>query len=448
MAMQTRTRWARTWSAAVVAGTLGATACERRSDNRLRTRLRLPTAATAPLILPLATLMLLLPTEASAVNGSGVEGTCDWPTTVGLVGARGLPVCSGTLIHPSLVVTSARCLLQSPQTVAFGDNAIASAAEIEIAGCVDNLEFFGDERIDLAVCQLAEPAEGIPIVPILMGCETELLSNGTPIVITGFGNSITSETLGNHGAGPKRFGELQVEVVRNDAAEVDLYDPFDGVCHGDWGGSAFVQLPDGSWRLFGAAKSIVYPQGHTLEPGTNQCGGGALSRYTLLSPLVEWIESETQLDVTPCFDSVGQWDPDDRCTPFPMDIDAVASTWSELCVGELGGEALCDDLGGESDTDSGQGGSSTSGTAEGTSSSSSTDSGPPTAGSSSGAGLEGTTGEPQPSSGSGSSSGAGDAAGTEPGCGCQTPSGPGPWSLLALVFVVLRPRRGSRDKPA
>ncbi|MBV1860315.1 MAG: S1 family peptidase, partial [Nannocystaceae bacterium] len=312
--------------------------------------------------------MMVFPTEASAVNGHQVGGACDWPTTVALVDERGMPVCSGTLIHPSLVVTSARCMLEAPQSVVFGDNAFASEWTLPLAGCIDNLTLFGGERVDLAVCQLAEPASDVPIVPILMGCESEVLSHGTPTVIVGFGNSITSDTLGNYGAGPKRFGELEVELVREDTAEVDLYDAFDGVCHGDWGGSAFVQLPDGTWRLFGAAKSIVYPAGHVIEPGFgNQCGDGAISRYSLLSPLVEWMESETLADLTPCFDSSGQWDPDDRCTPFPTDINSIRSTWREACVGALGGEPTCGDFGGGSDTDSGEGGSSsTSGPTKGT----------------------------------------------------------------------------------
>ena len=407
-------------------------------------RFRPPNTLVGPVALSLLVLMMAFPTEAGAVRGRQVDGACDWPTTVGLVNGRGLPTCSGTLIHPSLVVTAARCLLEAPQSVSFGENATFPDGEVAIAGCVDNLAFFGDERIDLAVCQLAEPVEGVPIVPLLMGCETEVLSHGTPTVIVGYGNSVTSDTLGHTGFGPKRFGELQVELVREDTAEVDLYDNLDGVCHRDWGGSAFVQLPDGSWRLFGAAKSIVYPQGHVIEPGYgNQCGNGAISRYTLLSPLVEWMESETQADLTPCFDSGGQWDPDDRCASFPIDIDAVPSTWAESCVGALGGEPTCGDLDGESDSDSGEGTSSTSGTTGDPGNTS--ESGPHhDDGSSSGAPEDTSTG-PQTSSGSTTAPGAGGVAGTEPnGCGCQTPAGPAPWSLAALLLVTLRRREAQR----
>jgi MYXO-CTERM domain-containing protein len=146
-----------------------------------------------------------------------------------------------------------------------------------------------------------------------MGCETEALVEGRPVWIVGFGNTDD----GNFGV--KYEAQTEFHYIQNDEAFVGG----GGIdtCQGDSGGPVFIQLDDGSWRVFGITS---YGDG---------CGGGGW--YSMMHTGMDWFESTTGVDITPCHDADGTWNPGPACTEFPMDPGTGAGNWPACSAGSV-----------------------------------------------------------------------------------------------------------------
>ncbi|MCH9688192.1 MAG: trypsin-like serine protease [Deltaproteobacteria bacterium] len=238
---------------------------------------------------------------------------CGWPTTV-FMGS-----CTGTLVHPEVIVFASHCLFSSggtgPDFATFGENIYSPQRTVAIDSCtmfpgwIPEPSSFGD---DIAFCLLSEPMLDIPIVPILMGCETEMLVPGAPVTLVGYG--VTNDD----GFGRKH--EVTTQVNGFDGPELEVGGNGTGACNGDSGGPAYIQLPDGSWRVFGV----------TSRGTASNCAFPSI--YGLIHSHTQWIENETAIDITPCHDADGTWNPDDRCHAFPLTPAVGESCWEQGCA--------------------------------------------------------------------------------------------------------------------
>jgi len=133
----------------------------------------------------------------------------------------------------------------------------------------------------------------------------------------------------------KRSIPQSVYEVRTSSEEVDLVaiGSHGGGCHGDSGGGAFIQLSDGTWRLFGVAEALFDPKTVPEIPAGDDdgiCGTG--TTYSLLADRLTWIEHVIGDDVTPCFSSAGQWDPGPQCGVLPLQPGHGHGTWAQGCA--------------------------------------------------------------------------------------------------------------------
>jgi MYXO-CTERM domain-containing protein len=406
-------------------------------------------------------LLLLAPASvASAPPGPQpiVGGTdalpCEWPSTVSLQ-AFGTTYCSGTLIHPQVVLTAAHCLHPdngwgTPENIGFGELGEAPAFSVGVDGCDLHPEYdhyaelhSPEDAHDLAYCMLSDPVLDVAPTPPIMGCEVAELGAGDVVQIVGFGaNSI--EPLGGggfdlSGGGTKRHIAQTLEMI--DALDqLFLVGMGGSACSGDSGGSAYFQLDDGSWRALAAA-ARVHPDAPEDPP---YCTYGVV--YTGVWNEMAWFEAETGLDLTPCHDPDGTWNPGPACTGLPLDPQADAS-WADGCAAQplSGASLVCapDDPGETGDT--GDTGDTSTGEPGQDTTAGQADTGPASSGG------EGSTGV-DPTASTGLTDATGEASTGEPalddgtggeGCGCRSSTAPAaPGGLgLALGLLLLGWRR-------
>lgn len=264
--------------------------------------------------------VLLVPLTAAAngdveeedplVYGGTDVAPCGWPTTVFLGG------CTGTLVHPQVVIYAAHCGANI-NSVRFGENGNTPSKSVGTKYCKTNPAgpALGSGR-DHAFCVLNEAVDA-PIVPPLMGCETNILQPGQEVTIVGFGNADTGPF------GIKREVTTTINGISNDEAHIGGGGK--DSCQGDSGGPVYVKLTsdkngDDTWRVFG------------ITSYGGACGGGG--SYSMMHIGMPWIEGELaaeQIDLTPCFDSDGNWQPTMGCFGFPRDPSPGYGSWTNYC---------------------------------------------------------------------------------------------------------------------
>jgi MYXO-CTERM domain-containing protein len=296
-------------------------------------------------LLTLAALVLLIPQVAiagdppgeieeglnqdPAIYGGTAAQPCGWPTAVYL--SFGFSACSGTLVHPDIVITAAHCPSSTtgrPGNVSFGEGQGGGARQVD-AMCYSNPGWTGAVGgQDYGYCLLDESVTDVPIIPPAYGCDTSVLSPGREVVIVGFGQS------DNGGSGSKREVTTTIQAI---GAQAVIGGNGEDACQGDSGGPVYIKLKseiggDDTWRAFG------------ITSGGGDCGLGGI--FSLMHVAIPWIESHSGIDITPCHDSEGNWAPTPDCGGIPLDPASTnGASWANGCSGGpvSGFSALCGD---------------------------------------------------------------------------------------------------------
>lgn len=256
--------------------------------------------------------------DPSSIFGGTEVAACGWPNVVA-IGGR----CTGTLLHPRVVIYAAHC--GASESVVFTENDLEGPSrEVATRFCKPFPREEGELGRDFAYCILDEPQLDVPIVPPLMGCEVDRLESGAEVRVVGFG--IDEEGVG----GVKR--ELVTTFQEFENEEAFLSGGGDA-CIGDSGGPALLRIPDpqggpDTWRAFGIVS----------HGDTDECAAGTY--YGLMHVGMEWFETESDFDLTPCTDADGTWNPDARCDALPRSLDDLDGGWPEGCADAARGGAV------------------------------------------------------------------------------------------------------------
>lgn len=177
---------------------------------------------------------------------------------------------------------------------------------------------------DAQICVLKEAIEGLPIAPIIQGCETEALKPNAKVTLAGFGldeNDYSAD--GTRGVDEKRWVETQINRI--DEKLLHIGGGGKGGCQGDSGGPVYLQLDDGTWRTIGAT------HGGGSHPN---CDEGMYKRTDKIFP---WYEeqikkhNEKDIDLSPCFNDEGKWEPTKACGGFTKEVKGPYGAWSNNC---------------------------------------------------------------------------------------------------------------------
>ncbi len=276
----------------------------------------------APIVVALAS-GLAAPAGPAAVADGNIAQPCQWPTVVSF--RAGEDKCSGTLVHPRVIVTAAHCLDDSVAgNIRFGEHfqPAAHIGEAERCGMDPQWSRTQAPSNDIGWCVLREAVEGIPATPLLVGCETGLMVEGTPAVIVGLGISEEDDDFGT-----KRYAFTTLDSDLRSDGTVWIGDALVNGCFGDSGGPAFIEAPGGTWHAVGV-----------LAFGPD-CGQGPVL-YRSLHDRIGWLEQQTGFDLSPCHDPDGQWDPGPDCSPISADP-LAGGTWDDRCDGALASAPMC-----------------------------------------------------------------------------------------------------------
>lgn len=275
-----------------------------------------------PRVLVAAAVLLLAPTafaqgpdevEADpldpSIYGGSPSATCGWPTTVLVTGGGGL--CTGTLVHPQVVITAAHCTGNGDnKQFGFGPTGNSRSSN---GTCYPHPNYNGNATNDIAYCTLTQPVDDVPIAPPLFGCEvSQYITPGQQVEIVGYGQT-------NQGGAGTKY-EVTTTITGSQNGEVFIGGNGLDSCSGDSGGPVYVRLDDGSWRVFGV----------TSYGG--QCGSGGV--YSNMATNLAWVEQQSGIDISPCHDAQGNWTPGFDCGGFPTDPGSGNGTsWAQGCGG-------------------------------------------------------------------------------------------------------------------
>lgn len=269
------------------------------------------------------------PEPSLRIVGGDETKACNFPSAA-FIKEEQESRCTGTLVHPQIVTTAKHCV-GGFMTFGFGEH-----GEF---GRVTGVCKASPDNTDMAYCKLTKPVTKVPIVPILMGCELEALKAGVMVSLVGYGNSANKSEDG----GVKRDVETPIHDAPGQSGarddEILLGHAEKGSCNGDSGGPAYIDLrtvdgfkdkPGAGWRVFGVTSR--------KGPGGGNCA--STSVYGIIAEMVPWIEEDSGIDITPCFDADGSWNPGPECKDFP-EVQASGNWPSCQAKINRGASAVC-----------------------------------------------------------------------------------------------------------
>jgi hypothetical protein len=205
---------------------------------------------------------------------------------------------------------------QNAPSIRFSESAQGGGRTVPTQFCTVYSGYNGStQATDWSVCVLQEPVYDVPIIPPAVGCEGDV-AIGQTVVQVGFGNSFEGG-----GWGTKRFA--QTEVTNTMPGRIFTGPNASSACPGDSGGPLLVKYADDTWRTIGIASTL---QGECGSPG-------AINAYAAVRDAIPWVEEVTGIDVTPCHDADGRWNPTEACTGFWTGDQTGFGSWNDWCAG-------------------------------------------------------------------------------------------------------------------
>jgi hypothetical protein len=157
----------------------------------------------------------------------------DWPATV--YSSQGNSRCTATVIGPKTLAIAAHCV-GNGKTAAF-----SVAGKRYASTCTHSKLYSGNSTADWALCLVAETVTGIKYEKV---AQTEVVSVGEEILLTGYGCTRSNGNGGNDGV--YRIGKSKITALPSGRSNDIVTKGGAALCYGDSGGPAFKIYADGS----------------------------------------------------------------------------------------------------------------------------------------------------------------------------------------------------------
>ena len=221
------------------------------------------------------------------IYGGSKVAPGEWKSTVGIT-RSGRLFCTGTIVHPRLVITAAHCVARSSASslgVYVGDGREGGRVAKQDIYPVEKLAAspryrkgnVGWDDIAYLVIDGEVQIDANDIPEILLDDEEmdEILQVGNDVHLVGFG------IRDDRGSGVKF--EVDAPITRFNDNEVYIGRDGKDSCQGDSGGPAYGQLASGEWRVFG-----VVSRG-------GACGTGGI--WGRMSANICWITQDSGVEL-------------------------------------------------------------------------------------------------------------------------------------------------------